>query len=160
MPRTGRPPMPTELKRKLGNPGKRRLPPAPMAVLPALLTMPRATAPEDGHALVQRILDAGATAWIGETDQLGVLGLLADAWNERAELRRFVTQHGYGDVAARERPEAKRLGLVEKQITAWLSLLGLTPTDRSRLGVAEVKARTKLEELRARRESRAGHRAG
>ena len=32
-----------------------------------------------------------------------------------------------------------------------LSLLGFTPTDRSRLGVAEVKRETKIEELIAKR---------
>jgi hypothetical protein len=43
---------------------------------------------------------------------------------------------------------------LEKNITNSLSLLGFTPTDRSRLGVAEVKAKSKLEELRAKRDQR------
>jgi hypothetical protein len=33
-------------------------------------------------------------------------------------------------------------------------LLGFTPSDRSRLGLAEVKAKTKLEELMERRANR------
>lgn len=37
---------------------------------------------------------------------------------------------------------------LDKQIVSNLSLLGFTPSDRSRLGVAEVKAATKLEALR------------
>jgi hypothetical protein len=38
---------------------------------------------------------------------------------------------------------------LDRQIVSNLSLLGFTPSDRSRLGVAEIKARSKVEELRA-----------
>jgi len=43
---------------------------------------------------------------------------------------------------------------LDRQIVSNLSLLGFTPSDRSRLGVAEVKAKSKLEELMERRASR------
>jgi hypothetical protein len=43
---------------------------------------------------------------------------------------------------------------LDRQIISNLSLLGFTPSDRSRLGVAEVKAMSKLEELMARKEKR------
>ena len=43
---------------------------------------------------------------------------------------------------------------LDRQIVSNLSLLGFTPSDRSRLGVAEVKAKSKLEELMDRRASR------
>jgi hypothetical protein len=36
---------------------------------------------------------------------------------------------------------------LEKMISSNLSMLGFTPTDRTRLGIAEVKAASKLEEL-------------
>lgn len=42
---------------------------------------------------------------------------------------------------------------IEKLISSNLGLLGFTPTDRSRLGVAEVRATSKIEELIARREA-------
>jgi len=42
---------------------------------------------------------------------------------------------------------------IEKLISSNLGLLGFTPIDRSRLGVAEVKATSKIEELIARREA-------
>ena len=42
----------------------------------------------------------------------------------------------------------------EKLIQSSLSLLGFTPSDRSKLGVAEVKAKSKLEELMERRANR------
>jgi hypothetical protein len=43
---------------------------------------------------------------------------------------------------------------LDRQIISNLSLLGFTPSDRSKLGVAEVKAMSKLEELMARKEQR------
>jgi hypothetical protein len=49
------------------------------------------------------------------------------------------------------RPEdRKALRNLDKQLVSNLSLLGFSPTDRSRLGIAEVKRQTKLEELRTR----------
>jgi len=39
------------------------------------------------------------------------------------------------------------LSTVETEIFKLLCQLGLTPVDRSKMGVAEVKARTKLEEI-------------
>ena len=40
-----------------------------------------------------------------------------------------------------------RLAELEKQIASNLGMLGFTPTDRSRLGLAEIKAKSKLQEL-------------
>jgi hypothetical protein len=49
------------------------------------------------------------------------------------------------------RPEERRgLRELDKQLVNNLSLLGFSPTDRTRLGVAEVKRRSKLEELKQR----------
>jgi len=46
-----------------------------------------------------------------------------------------------------------------KELRACLSMLGFSPSDRSRLGVAEVKSRSRLEELMDRRGRRATTRA-
>jgi len=43
---------------------------------------------------------------------------------------------------------------LDRQIVSNLSLLGFSPADRSRLGVAEVKAASKLEELMQRKAQR------
>ena len=52
-------------------------------------------------------------------------------------------------------PKLRRgLRELDKQIVSNLSLLGFTPSDRTRLGVAEVKAQSKLEELMERKASR------
>jgi len=48
-------------------------------------------------------------------------------------------------------PAAGALSTTETQLTKWMSLLGLTPSDRGRLGVAEVKAQSALERIRASR---------
>lgn len=150
MPRTGRPPKPVELKRKLGNPGQRPLPKHNVVALAPAVLVPATPDPDTGEEFISRILATPASAWIAESDRLGLLTLLRKGWDERSQLERAV--------AAGAAPR-KDLRDLDKQITAWLSLLGLSPTDRSRLGVAEVKARTKLEELRARREAR-GLRSG
>jgi hypothetical protein len=47
---------------------------------------------------------------------------------------------------------ARRLDNLSKLIISNLSLLGFSPSDRARLGVAEVKRISKIEELRRRRE--------
>jgi phage terminase small subunit len=39
------------------------------------------------------------------------------------------------------------ISTTENEILKLLSVLGLTPSDRSKLGVAEVKVRSKLDEL-------------
>jgi hypothetical protein len=63
--------------------------------------------------------------------------------DERAQLRAQVMNNNRPD-------ERKALRDLDRQLVANLSLLGFTPTDRSRLGVAEVKRQSKLEELRSR----------
>jgi len=47
---------------------------------------------------------------------------------------------------------ARRLDNLSRIIIGNLSLLGFSPSDRARLGVAEVKRISKIEELRRRRE--------
>jgi hypothetical protein len=63
--------------------------------------------------------------------------------DERSQLRAQVINNNRPD-------ERKALRDLDRQLVANLSLLGFTPTDRSRLGVAEVKRQSKLEELRSR----------
>ena len=157
IPRSGRPrpgpaPVPLERRRLLGNPGKRTLPRATKALAPVLVLEPvhhSAT----GAELVQGLLDAGASAWVSRTDQLGLLRLLAEGWDERRELRRNLSTEPMGSPSAtRLRRDLRDL---ERQITTWLSLLGLTPADRGRLGVAEVRAQSALDRIRTNR-GRAG----
>jgi hypothetical protein len=159
--RTGRPPKPTEQKRLLGNPGKRRLPTGVVVLEPAERTPIEPIA--SGDDLVAELLAGPASAWIAQPDRLGLMQLLRDAWDERRIIRQALFLGPPEDwepkvVVVWFTDERRALRELEKQITAWLSLLGLSPTDRSRLGVAEVKPRSHLETLRARRDGR--NRAG
>lgn len=166
MARAGRPPTPIERKRRLGNPGHRPIPGTVVALSPVVM-VPATPDATDGDDLVSRLLATAASAWIAEPDRLTTLVMVRDGWDERATLRADINKHGHSELLVSEkgsrlvrRPESVRLGELEKQITVWLSQLGLNPTDRSRLGVAEVKAKTRLEELRDRRETRGRSRAG
>ena len=144
------PPKPIELKRKLGNPGKQVLPKeSDVILIPAVDAIP------EPH---RQLFDAGlemwnrtwrmGQLWISPNTDVELLLMTCEMLDERVRLRAFVWNN---PEAWRER---KALRELEKNITNSLSLLGFTPTDRSRLGVAEVKAKSKLEELRARRENR------
>lgn len=138
----GRPPKPTEQKRLAGNPGKRPLP-EPATPLPAMLESPEA--PEHlegaGSAGWERIW-RHARSWLTASDYDVVL-LICEALDERTWLREM----------ARTERDAKALAELRKldaQLTTWLGLVGLTPADRTKLGLEVVKSESKLADLRAR----------
>lgn len=153
----GRPPKPNELKRAQGNPGKR-----PIKVLASVTTIPQATAKAPEHLspasqeLWKRLRETAF--WISNTDQSS-LQLLCEKLDRRNELvaklqsSDFVlfTDKGY----AYANPLVGMLSTIETEITKLFSLLGLTSTDRTRLGVAEVKARSALDDLIAKRSGNA-----
>jgi hypothetical protein len=70
--------------------------------------------------------------------------MVDERWNLRARVMQDMD-----DSRAR-----RGLRELDRQIVSNLSLLGFTPSDRSRLGVAEVKAKTRLEELLERKAMR------
>ena len=144
------PPKPIELRRKLGNPGKQALPKQNDVILmPAISEIPEPSRQlfDAGLVLWNRIWAMGQL-WISPNTDVELLLMTCEMLDERVRLRSFVWNN---PEAWRER---KALRELEKNITNSLSLLGFTPTDRSRLGIAEVKAKSKLEELRARRDDR------
>jgi hypothetical protein len=92
-----------------------------------------------------------AGRWISHTTDRTLVTITAELIEEREQLRALVI----------EQPENARLrsGLrdLEKALTSNLALMGFTPADRSRLGFAEVKVESKLEQLmKLRDERRAG----
>jgi P27 family predicted phage terminase small subunit len=93
-------------------------------------------------------------SWLAESD-LDALRLLAECADRRGELMARLANDGwvlYTDKGyAYQHPAAGMLLQTETEMRKWMALLGLTPADRSRLGVAEVKARSALEELASRR---------
>lgn len=150
---SGPAPKPNELARRQGNPGKKKLP-----SLASVTLIPRATslAPEHLTPKSKELwnnLREGAF-WISNTDQSSLL-LLCEKLDRRDEYvaklqasdEVLFTDKGY----AYANPLVGMLSTIENEITKLFSLLGLTPTDRTRLGVAEVKARSALDDLIAKR---------
>lgn len=142
------PPKPTEIKRKLGNPGKQKLPDKSKVIELASinkLPIPQRQLFESGMALWERVWGMGKT-WISEKTDSELLLMTCELIDERVRLRSFVWNN---PDAWRERRALRDL---DSSIIKNLSLLGFTPVDRTRMGVAEIKARSKLEELRERQQ--------
>lgn len=145
----GRPAKPIEQKRLLGNPGKRALPDESSIVLMQQIdSVPEPPRPllKYGNDLWERVWGMGAT-WISDKTDIELLLMTCEMVDERWNLRVKVMQND---------DSRMRRGLrdLDRQIVSNLSLLGFTPSDRSRLGVAEVKAKTRLEELLERKAMR------
>ncbi|MDJ0373875.1 phage terminase small subunit P27 family [Streptomyces sp. H10-C2] len=96
-------------------------------------------------------------AWMAESDRVAVTMLceLFDrraGWLARLEASAPVlyTDKGY----AYANPLVGMLSTVERELGRAMAALGLTPADRTRLGLAEVKAKSKLEEMMEARQRR------
>lgn len=142
----GRPPKPTEQKRMLGNPGHRPLPDqSEIQILSAAEDVPEPERPLGtyGMKLWDRVWSNGIN-WISPVTDIELLLMTCEMIDERWNLRAKVIQDGNS-------ADGRRLDRISQMIISNLSLLGFTPTDRSRLGVAEVKKQTKIEELIAKR---------
>jgi len=152
--RRGPAPKPAEQKRKAGNPGKRKLPAADVELVAGFAAVP--AAPEGlgaaGAAAWERIWSR-ALSWLAPSD-VELVRLICEALDDRARLREAVDVLGPVLFSEKGHPMANpavtELRKLEAQLTAWLSLAGFTPSDRSRLGLSEVKRASKLEELRTR----------
>lgn len=145
----GRPPKPLEQKRLLGNPGKRALPKADsLQILPRAVELPQPSRPlgKPGRELWDRVWTAGVS-WISPDTDHEILLITCELVDERWNLRTKVLRE-------EEPADRRNLTQLTKLVQENLSLLGFTPADRTRLGVAEVKAASKLEELMARRNAK------
>lgn len=140
------PPKPVEVKRRTGNPGKRALPDRSKVVaLPAADGIPDPLRPlqREGRRTWDRVWGNGAV-WLSPATDIELVQNLAESMDEREVLRAKVLDEGdrYDRIALRK---------LDEQVKAMLSALGFTPVDRTRMGVAEVQAVSKLEQMRARR---------
>ena len=133
---------PNELKRKLGNPGKQKLPAlATVTLLPQVNDQAPAHLTPEAQKLWSDIRELAT--WIGNTDR-SILTLLCEKLDRRSEYIAklqsmdlvLYTDKGY----AYANPVVGMISTIENEITKIFSLLGLTPADRSKLGVAEVQA--------------------
>lgn len=152
----GRPPKPTERKRLTGNPGGRALPDAAnvIALPPVEDTTPEQLGPA-GAAVWDLVTDQ--CKWLAETDR-PTLVMLCEKFDRRQD---FMTRLESSDPVlytatgyAYANPLVGMLSTLETEIAKLLSALGLTPTDRTRMGVAEVKKESALEQMLARRQKR------
>lgn len=149
MAQVGRPPKPLEVKRAEGNPGKRALPKeGNLVILPQANGIPEPARPllKYGQELWDRIWGMGQS-WISPTTDIELVLMTAEMVDERWNLR--------VKVMSNDDPRLRRgLRELDKQIVGNLADLGFSPTARMRLGIAEVKKQSKLEELMARRNDR------
>ena len=139
MPNPGKSP---ELKKLLGAKNAdsgMSLVPMPLRVIPE----PTRRLEESGLSLWNSAFSKPDT-WLASTD-IELLMLTCEKLDERDLLRIYVMEN----IDAWH--ERSGLRLLEKQIEDNLNLLGFTPMARQKLGIQEVKAQSKLEEMMARR---------
>ena len=136
------PATPIERKRRLGNPGHRPMPDRSASV--ALEPIPRDSfrrLGEAGKNLWQQVSQAGGL-WISAQSDIELLQLVCEQLDRRETIRNLLA----------EDPSDRSLNMtvneIEKLIASNLGLLGFTPSDRSRLGFAEVRNHTELDELK------------
>lgn len=132
----GAKPKPIEQHRKAGTFRPDRHGSSTLAVVEPVAMLPHEYSAADCFAQVM----AEGVAWLGRTD-MPALAMLRSQLDEREELREAAIS---GSTEAR-----KMLRDLDKQIIGLMGNLGFDPASRSRLGLAEVKTQSKLEELRA-----------
>lgn len=149
----GRPPVPTERKRKLGNPGQRSMPDLAdtHAVAPVTDTAPAHLGPT-GADMYRRV--TSGAAWLAETDK-PTLELLCEKVDRREQMKAQLARSDLvlftDKMYAYPNPLVGMLSTIETEIAKLFSALGLTPTDRTRMGLAEVKARNAFEDFLAKK---------
>jgi len=149
MAQVGRPPKPVEQKRKLGNPGQR---PLPKLASVAELPLADAAAPVHLQAAGRDVWDfiIGSCPWFAQSDRLG-LTELCDLVDIRAMLVKQISGDGVltptGSGSMQAHPNWVQVIAITKQIHGLMSLFGLTPSDRGRIGLGEVTAKSKLQAL-------------
>lgn len=99
-----------------------------------------------GLAFWEQTFKQGKT-WLKETDY-ELLQIVCEQLDERDQLRIYVLDN---IEAWHERSALRSL---EKELADNLKELGFTPTSRQKLGIAEVKAASKLDELMQRKANR------
>src|SRR4029077_14313510 len=155
---SGPPPKPTERKRRAGNPGHAKLPAKASVVAIAPISEGSREVPEhlgEAGRFLSGVMTGFATPWLAPTDE-PLVRKVCEAADRRAELLARIEADGfvlYTDKGyAYAHPCVGMLSTLEAQMTKWYSLLGITPADRTRLGVAEVQKQSTLERLRLKRE--------
>jgi P27 family predicted phage terminase small subunit len=75
------------------------------------------------------------------------IAVLEDWLGDDVERRWYTTANGQ----VVTHPAVKQVDQLDAQNTAWMSLLGFTPSDRARLGLAEIRVANELDQFRKRK---------
>jgi P27 family predicted phage terminase small subunit len=159
----GRPSKPVERHRLAGNPSKKALPAVPLPGEGVSVSAGVPDCPsgldEYGAVLWGRTWDAGR-AWLSpESDAQLVRDLCCvaqEAETLRCDIesgvvpRWYETSHGQ----VNPHPAVKQLNEYRSQLVTRWSMLGFSPSDRARLGLAQVRIRDELDGLIQRRAER------
>lgn len=148
----GRKTLPSEVKRQRGTLRPDRLPTIDLATTNTKLDIP--AEPEELGETGRLVWNlAWGSTWLNSNSDYPIVLVTAQAFDEREEVR--------AALAATPNDRSLRTSLreLDKQIISGLSLIGFTPSDRSRLGIAEVKKETKLQELLRLKEEKQAERA-
>jgi P27 family predicted phage terminase small subunit len=156
----GPPPIPVERKRLLGNPGRRRLPDVSKTdVILSDGDVPKAPRKltRSGMRVWSRLWTFGR-AWISPNTDIERALRYVEALEDRARFRQNIKEQGDFVIGSKGQdvlnPMYDQLNATDRLIVRLESMLGLTPADRSRIGVAEVKVATSLDRLAMERERR------
>jgi hypothetical protein len=140
------PAKPIERHRKLGNPGKLKLPEPKYIAEPVTeIPEPLRLLGEHGLATWNRIWQSGAS-WISGPTDIEIIQLLCESVEERLNLRFHALQN-------KDWRDRVALRAIDNFIISIYSLLGFSPADRSKLGFGEVRPASIIDELKARRNS-------
>ena len=138
------PAKPLEMKRATGNPGQRKLPSlSDTFELEGGYVEPHAELGEAGMRLWDRVFTAGKT-WVSRTDVEALMIVCK-------QLDRQVMLEDTFKADPSDFHVARQLLELEKQIMSGLGVLGFTVDSRSRLGLAEIKAKSAFEQLMSER---------
>ncbi len=150
---------PPERRKRLGNPSGRPLP-ATIAITAAgeITTSPPRGLGRSGRAAWRRIAGSPANAWLRASDY-ELLAIVCSQIELAAQLRKDIETRGTvvdaplivpGNLVydKRPNPSLKALIEIEREISRGLSKLGLTPTDRSSLGLMQVQAENEYDKWR------------
>ena len=144
-----------------GNPGRRKLPaaPTPTSALEVIDVDRLPPAPEHlgpvgrlaweyvwrgGRRHLSESQDSLLIARVAEKVEL--VARLNDWLGDDVERRWYTTANGQ----VVTHPAVKQLEQADAQLTAWLSMLGFTPSDRARLGLQEIRVADALDAYRRR----------
>jgi len=142
MPNPGKP---AELKKKLGSRHYEEPSTGIELVQPDHMPEPTRQLGHSGLNLWNRVW-AGGKIWLSHRTDIELVQMVCEQLDERDQLREYVMNN------LEAWHERAGLRTLEREIASNLSMLGFTPADRTKLGLAEVKAESKLEQLRKMRE--------